>query len=493
MSPPLQTASLARHGETAWSRSGRHTGRTDLPLTADGESEARRLGERLRPHRHRAGHRRARCSAPRGRASSRASVRSPGRRRSRRVGLRRLRGPAQRRHPPERPGGSCSATAAPGASRRATSAVRADRVIARVREGADSVLVFSERTSAARFGCTLARPARRPDSYFLLGTASLSRARVRARRRRAGAALLERHRRRPDERRDPTAMRIRPTSVRSTCHGAPARVEWRRELRRPRRIRSTLDAIDDPMKATAKLHDLGQSLWLDNITRDLLDSGTLQRYIDDLSVTGLTSNPTIFDHAIKNSTRLRRRDPQQDSARASRARRCSSSWRWRTSRAPPTCSARSTSAPRRGRLGVAGSVAAAGARHRKHARRGQGSARRAPDGRTCSSRSPAPRRACRPSRRRSSPACRSTSRCCFRASSTSRPPRPTCAASSGASPPGLDARRRLGGVAVHQPLGRRRGRQGAGRARQPARHRHRRSAATRPTATSSPRRASSAS
>jgi transaldolase len=50
------------------------------------------------------------------------------------------------------------------------------------------------------------------------------------------------------------------------------------------------------------LHDLGQSLWLDNITRDLLRSGTLKRYIDELSVTGLTSNPTIFDHAIKNST-----------------------------------------------------------------------------------------------------------------------------------------------------------------------------------------------
>jgi transaldolase len=55
------------------------------------------------------------------------------------------------------------------------------------------------------------------------------------------------------------------------------------------------------MKATQQLHDLGQSLWLDNITRDLLNSGTLGRYIDDLSVTGLTSNPTIFDHAIKNS------------------------------------------------------------------------------------------------------------------------------------------------------------------------------------------------
>src|SRR6202012_3832145 len=52
------------------------------------------------------------------------------------------------------------------------------------------------------------------------------------------------------------------------------------------------------MKATKELHDLGQSLWLDNITRDLLDNGTLKRYIDEFSVTGLTSNPTIFEHAI---------------------------------------------------------------------------------------------------------------------------------------------------------------------------------------------------
>ncbi|MGA2712667.1 MAG: transaldolase [Bryobacteraceae bacterium] len=56
------------------------------------------------------------------------------------------------------------------------------------------------------------------------------------------------------------------------------------------------------MKATQALHDMGQSIWLDNITRDLLDTGTLKRYIDEWSVTGLTSNPTIFDHAIKNSS-----------------------------------------------------------------------------------------------------------------------------------------------------------------------------------------------
>src|SRR5262249_1069465 len=56
------------------------------------------------------------------------------------------------------------------------------------------------------------------------------------------------------------------------------------------------------MKATQLLHNMGQSLWLDNITRDLINSGTLKRYVDELSVTGVTSNPTIFDHAIKNSS-----------------------------------------------------------------------------------------------------------------------------------------------------------------------------------------------
>jgi transaldolase len=55
------------------------------------------------------------------------------------------------------------------------------------------------------------------------------------------------------------------------------------------------------MKATQRLHNAGQSLWLDNITRALLASGGLQRYITELSVTGLTSNPTIFDQAIRNS------------------------------------------------------------------------------------------------------------------------------------------------------------------------------------------------
>jgi len=55
------------------------------------------------------------------------------------------------------------------------------------------------------------------------------------------------------------------------------------------------------MKPTQRLHELGQSLWLDNITRTMLDDGTLQRYVAELSVTGLTSNPTIFDKAITES------------------------------------------------------------------------------------------------------------------------------------------------------------------------------------------------
>ena len=55
------------------------------------------------------------------------------------------------------------------------------------------------------------------------------------------------------------------------------------------------------MRATQRLHDLGQSIWLDNISRDLLTTGTLERYVKEWSVTGLTSNPTIFDNAIKST------------------------------------------------------------------------------------------------------------------------------------------------------------------------------------------------
>ena len=96
------------------------------------------------------------------------------------------------------------------------------------------------------------------------------------------------------------------------------------------------------MNAPQSLHDKGQSLWLDNITRDLLDNGTLKRYIDEWSVTGLTSNPTIFDHAIKNSACVRRVHCRETKERQSPARVCSSSWRWKISLVRRTCFGLST-------------------------------------------------------------------------------------------------------------------------------------------------------
>ena len=84
------------------------------------------------------------------------------------------------------------------------------------------------------------------------------------------------------------------------------------------------------MKPTQRLHELGQSLWLDNITRKLLTSGTLRHYRDELSITGLTSNPTIFDQAIKGGADYDDVDPADDGRRGSPARRCSSTWRSRT-------------------------------------------------------------------------------------------------------------------------------------------------------------------
>jgi transaldolase len=84
------------------------------------------------------------------------------------------------------------------------------------------------------------------------------------------------------------------------------------------------------VRPTQRLHDLGQSLWLDNITRELLTSGTLRRYIDEFSITGLTSNPTIFDHPIRTNGAYDAAIRQMV-ARGSPPRRCSSSWRSRTS------------------------------------------------------------------------------------------------------------------------------------------------------------------
>jgi transaldolase len=118
------------------------------------------------------------------------------------------------------------------------------------------------------------------------------------------------------------------------------------------------------MKATKKLYDLGQSLWLDNITRKLLNSGLLQNYINELSVTGLTSNPTIFDHAIKNSTHY-------DSAIRKKLKKrkgegCFSNWRSRTS--PAADLFRSIYDRTWRGVWVSLEVSFTGSRHRNHCR-----------------------------------------------------------------------------------------------------------------------------
>ena len=102
-----------------------------------------------------------------------------------------------------------------------------------------------------------------------------------------------------------------------------------------------LDHQLNNMKATQLLHNLGQSLWLDNITRDLLNSGTLKRYLDDLSVTGLTSNPTIFDHALKHSTAYDEAI-REELVNGKTGEAFSSIWLWTISPGPPTCSGQFT-------------------------------------------------------------------------------------------------------------------------------------------------------
>ena len=130
------------------------------------------------------------------------------------------------------------------------------------------------------------------------------------------------------------------------------------------------------MKATQLLHNLGQSLWLDNITRDLLETGTLKRYIDELSVTGSRRIPP------SSTTPSRTAPPTTppyaaDWPRENPARRCSSTLRWRTSPGRGPVPADPRQDQRRGRLGVAGSLAAAGPRHGQHAASGQRSVARA--------------------------------------------------------------------------------------------------------------------
>ena len=226
------------------------------------------------------------------------------------------------------------------------------------------------------------------------------------------------------------------------------------------------------MKATGQLHDLGQSLWLDNITRDLLTSGTLERYIDELSVTGLTSNPTIFDQAIKNSTAYDAAIRQE--ARAGQVGRGPV---LRAGARGPHAGRRPVPAhlradQRRGRLGVAGSVAAARPRHGEHARRRQGSPR-AGGASQPADQDPGHQRRAAGHRRgdlRRHPGQRDAA---VLPRALPRGRRGVPARHRASHRGRAQARRGLGGLGVHQPLGRRGHGQGAGRAAQPARHRHR--------------------
>ena len=162
------------------------------------------------------------------------------------------------------------------------------------------------------------------------------------------------------------------------------------------------------MKATQKLHEMGQSLWLDNITRGLLTSGTLQRYIQEFSVTGLTSNPTIFDHAIKNS-----HDYDDAIRQKLKEGKSGEALFFELAMEDLTAGRRSVSTDpradeRRRRLGVLGGLAPAGPRHLRHPRRGQGSPRPRRTAQSLHQDSGHQARASPPSRRRSSRACRST-------------------------------------------------------------------------------------
>ena len=224
--------------------------------------------------------------------------------------------------------------------------------------------------------------------------------------------------RRPEGRRPRTAgsprgRRAPRTSTRSTPRASATSATSTRSS--PRRRQIVNDALaatagigDDTMKATAELHDLGQSLWLDNITRDLLD----ERHARALHRRALGHRAHLEPDDLRprdqEQHRLRRRDPRR--ARAGQDRRGAV---LRAGARGPDARRRPVPADprahrRRRRLGVARGVAAARLRHREHDRRGQGAASRARRGRTCSSRSRARRKGCRRSRRRSSPACRST-------------------------------------------------------------------------------------
>ena len=123
------------------------------------------------------------------------------------------------------------------------------------------------------------------------------------------------------------------------------------------------------MAATQELHDAGQSLWLDYITRDAVNDGTIGRYIDELSLTGLTSNPTIFDNALKDGDAYDEQTSELLAAGKS-GEELFFELALRTCAAPATSSRRSTSGPTARTVLLARGLAAARARHGGDRRRG---------------------------------------------------------------------------------------------------------------------------
>jgi len=259
-----------------------HTGLTDLPLTQTGEGNARSLRERLK-----------------GLTFAKVFT-SPLQRAVRTCELAGFKGAAEidpdlvewdygdyeglrgNEIRAERPCWQLFRDGCPGGESPEQVSARANRVIERVRAVAGNVLLFSSghfiRVLAARWiGIEPTQNAR----SLMLSTASLS------------ALGYENDLSRPVIRLWNDAHHVGapiafPVASKPTCLAETGNTNQQ--------------VAEAKMKATELLHELGQSLWLDNIRRDLVESGTLKRYIQEFSVTGLTSNPTIFEQAIKNSS-----------------------------------------------------------------------------------------------------------------------------------------------------------------------------------------------
>ena len=188
------------------------------------------------------------------------------------------------------------------------------------------------------------------------------------------------------------------------------------------------------MRATAKLNQAGQSLWLDNITRAMLDSGEIAHYVERYSVTGLTSNPSIFDKAIQSGDYDA--DIREKVSRGLSGEDLFFDLAIEDLRRAADPSSPFTSAPTAWTVGSRSRCRPSSCTTRSARSPPQGHSTSAPADRTSFSRFPARSRGAPRSRIASRRASPSTSRCSSRPTSIAQPRRRTCAASSGASAPG---------------------------------------------------------